>query len=114
MFKGISDMMSLMGKAKEMQSRMGEIQDKLAQTRIRGSAGNGMVSVEVNGKFDVLSCQIDQSLVDGDRARLEEMVVSAMNDAMFRARKTAAEMMQEMSGMDLPGMGDAFSKMGLG
>lgn len=114
MFKGISEMMALMGKAKEMQSRMGEIQDKLAQTRIRGSAGSGMVWIEINGKFDVLGCQIDQTLVDGNRTRLEEMVVSAMNDALFKARKTAAEMMQEVSGMDLPGMGDAMSKMGLG
>ena len=41
MFKGISDLMSLAGKAKEMQARMGEVQDKLAQARVHGVAGGG-------------------------------------------------------------------------
>lgn len=105
--------MAMMGKAKEMQSRMGEVQEKLARQRVKGSAGNGMVTIEINGKLDVLSCQIDQDLVDGNRARLEDMVVCAMNDAVFKARKVGAETMQEVAGLDIPGMSDAMAKMGM-
>lgn len=117
MFKGLSDMMSLMGKAKEMQSRMGEMQNKLAQARVRGMSGNsiGAITVEMNGKMDVLSCQIDPRLVDtADRLMLEQLLVSAMNDALFKSRKLAAEAMQEVTGgADMPGFADAMSKMGM-
>ncbi len=106
MFKGISDLMSLAGKAKEMQARMGEVQDKLAQARVHGVSGGGAVVIVVNGKLDVLSCQLDPKLVDeADKFKLEQLLVSAMNDALFKSKKMAAEAMQEVTGgMDLPGM----------
>lgn len=117
MFKQISEMMQMAGKAKEMQSRMADMQNKLTQTRVRGVSGNsiGTITVEMNGKLDVLSCQIEPRLVDAaDRLMLEQLMVSAMNDALFKSRKLAAEMMQEVTGgMDLPGMTDALSKMGM-
>jgi len=117
MFKGLSDAMSLIGKAKEMQSRMGEMQNKLAQARVRGLAGNsiGTITIEMNGKMDVLGCQIDPRLVDAaDRLMLEQLFVSAMNDALFKSRKLAADSMQELTGgADIPGFTDALSKMGM-
>ena len=113
MFKGLSDLMSLAGKAKEMQARMGEVQDKLAQARVHGVAGGGAVVIVVNGKLDVLSCQLAPKLVDeADKFKLEQLLVSAMNDALFKSKKMAAEAMQEVTGgLDLPGMGNM---MGLG
>lgn len=117
MFDRFKDAMSLMGKAKEMQSRMGEMQNKLAQARVRGMSGNsiGTITIEMNGKMDVLSCQIEPRLVDAaDRLMLEQLFVSAMNDALFKSRKLAAEAMQEVTGgADLPGFSDAMSKMGM-
>lgn len=116
MFKGLGDLASMMKQAKEMQSRMAEMQEKLTQLRIKGSSGGGMVIVEVNGKQDVLNCSIDQTLVDGgDREMLEDLVVSAMNDAVNKSRIAGAEAMQEAAGgLNLPGMGDAMSQLGLG
>ncbi|MBI1313120.1 YbaB/EbfC family nucleoid-associated protein [bacterium] len=116
MFKGLGDLASMMKQAREMQSRMAEMQEKLTQLRIKGSSGGGMVIVETNGKQDVLSCSIDQTLLDaGDREMLEDLVVSAMNDAVNKSRMAAAEAMQEAAGgLNLPGMGDALSQLGLG
>lgn len=116
MFKGLGDMAALMKSAKEMQGRMSEIQDRLALMRIQGSAGGGMVTFEVNGKQDVLGCTIDPTLYEsGDREMLEELSVSAMNDALNKSKQAAAEAMQEITGgLNIPGMEGMMSKLGLG
>ena len=110
------DMSGLMKQAKEMQGRMSEIQDRLALMRIQGSAGGGMVTFEVNGKQDVLGCTIDPTLYDsGDREMMEELSVSAMNDALNKSKQAAAEAMQEVTGgLNIPGMEGMMSKLGLG
>ncbi|MHC4876054.1 MAG: YbaB/EbfC family nucleoid-associated protein [Planctomycetota bacterium] len=116
MFKGLGDIASMMKQAKEMQGRMAEMQENLTQLRITGSSGGGMVVIETNGKQDVLGCTIDQTLIDGgDREMLEDLIVSAMNDAVNKSRAAAAEAMQEAAGgLNLPGMDDAMSQLGLG
>ena len=116
MFKGLGEIASMMKQAKEMQSRMAEVQDSLARQRIKGSAGGGMVSFEVNGKQDVLGCQIDPTLLEGgDRELLEDLIVSAMNDAMHKSRTAAAEAMKDVAGgLNLPGLEGAMSQLGLG
>ena len=116
MFGKLGDIASMMKQAKEMQGKMGEVQDRLAQMRIRGSSGGGMVIFEVNGKQDVLSCEIDPVLLEGDdKEMLEDLVVSAMNDAMAKSREVAAESMQEVAGgLNIPGLESAMSQLGLG
>lgn len=114
MFGKLGDIASIMKQAKEMQGKMGEVQDRLAQMRIRGSSGGGMVVIEVNGKQDVLGCEIDPVVMD-DREMLEDLVVSAMNDAMAKSRDVAAESMQEAAGgLNIPGLEAAMSQLGLG
>jgi len=116
MLKGLGDIAGLMKQAKEMQARMAEVQERLAQMRIQGSAGGGMVNVEVNGKQDVLGCTIDQTLYEsGDREMLEDLVVSAMNDAMHKSREAAADSMKDVTGdINIPGLEGMMSKLGLG
>jgi nucleoid-associated protein EbfC len=116
MFKGLGDIASMMKQAKQMQGRMAEVQDHLARQRIKGSAGGGMVVVEVNGKQDVLGCVIDQSMMTGgDRELLEDLVVSAMNDAINKSRLAAADAMKDVAGgLTIPGLEDAMSQLGLG
>ena len=121
MFKGIGDFAAMLkqagamkGQFEEMQSRMAETQNHLAQMRIRGTAGGGMVNVEINGKLDVLGCEIDQTLVDsGDREMLEDLVTSAMNDAIHKSKQATAEAMKDVTGgLDIPGMEEAMAKLG--
>ena len=107
---------NLMKQAQEMQAKMAEMQERLADLTIEGAAGGGMVTFEVNGKQDVLGCTVDPTLYDsGDREMLEELVVSAMNDALNKSRQAGAEAMQEVTGgLNIPGMEGLMSKLGLG
>jgi len=112
MLKGLGDMMQAMKQAQALYGRMGEVQSKLAEVRVEGSAGAGMVTATVDGHQRLLSCRIEPTLVaSGDREMLEDLVCSAVNQALERSREAAAgEMNSLMGGFELPsGLGDALS-----
>lgn len=116
MFDKIGGLASMMKQAKELQSKMGTFQDSLKEVTVTGEAGGGMVKVTANGQQTILNCEIEAAILEsGDREMLEDLVVSAVNQALDNAKQAAAEKMSEMTGgMNLPGLQDAMSNMGLG
>ncbi len=109
MFKGLANIGSLLKQAQQMGGRMQEINEQLKTKRATGSAGGGMVEVEVNGLAEVLGCRIDENLVSGgDRELIEELVAAAVNQAMAKTKQMHAESMQSITGgMSLPGLEEA-------
>ena len=94
----------LMKQAQEMQTKMAEMQQRLVDVEISGSAAAGMVTVVLNGKGEMRKMKIDPSLIVPEEAEvLEDLIVAAQNDA--RA-KIDAYMQEEtskmMGGVDLP------------
>lgn len=116
MFKGIGNIASMLKQAREMQERMQEMQEVLAKRRVEGAAGGGMVTVAANGQQKILGIRIEESMLQSqDREMLEDLLVAATNQALDKAREAAAEEMSHVTGnLDLPGLGDALSKLGLG
>ena len=116
MFKGLGNLASLMKQAQEIQSRMGEMQEQLADVKVEGTAGGGMVTVEANGHQKILSVRIEQSLIDDkDKEMMEDLIMAATNQALEKAKAAAAEGMKGLTGgADIPGLDDALEKFGLG
>lgn len=93
------DLMGMMKQAKELQSRMQEMQEKVAAIEVTGSAGGGLVEVTLNGKNEMRSIRIDPSLVKPDEAEiLEDLLVAAHNDARVKLEAQTAELAQEATG----------------
>lgn len=115
MFKGLSGFAQLMKQAQNLQGRMDEIQEKLAELRVEGSAGGDMVTVEADGQQRLIACRIDPTILsDADPELLEELIVSAVNQAMEKAKAAAAqEMTGALGGMQLPGLEDAMNQLGV-
>ena len=113
MFKGLSGIGSLLKQAQEMGGRMQAINEELKSRRTSGSAGGEMVTVEINGLNEVLSCRIDQQLIDGgDRELIEDLVASAVNQALTKAKELHADAMKSLTGgMQLPGLDEAMKKL---
>ena len=93
----------MMKQAQEMQQRL---QQQMAELRVEGNAGGGMVTVIVNGAKQVQSLKIDPEVVSKeDVEMLQDLIVAAINDAH---RKVDDEMKRSMggmmSGLNLPGM----------
>jgi DNA-binding YbaB/EbfC family protein len=89
----------MMKQAQEMQNRL---QKQMAELRVEGNAGGGMVTVVVNGAKQVQSLTIDPEVVSKDDVEmLQDLIVAALNDAQ---RKADDEMAQRMGGMLPPGL----------
>lgn len=114
MLKGLGNIAQLMKQAQQMQGRMGEMKDNLARIQVEGTAGGGMVTAKATGQQKIIGLEIDPSVID-DKEMLEDLVVAAVNAALDKAKQAAAEQMQSIAGgMDIPGLDDALSKLGLG
>ena len=103
---GGANMQQLMMRAQRMQQDVQRTQAELAEREFSASAGGGMVTVTVNGTFDVQKIKIDKNVVDpNDIGMLEDLVLSAVNAANARMRElTKAHMSKVMGGMNIPGM----------
>lgn len=112
MFKGLAGLGSLLKQAQQISGRIKELNEELRGRRASGSAGGGMVEVEVNGLLEVLRCRIDPELVSqGDRELIEDLVATAMNQALTKGKELHAEALKAMtSGLDVPGLEEALGK----
>lgn len=94
----------MMKQAQELQSKMAEMQERLAESEVEGSAGAGMVTAVMSGKHELRRIKIDPSLVDpSDVEVLEDLVVAAVNDARTRVEEHVKEEMSKLTGgLNLP------------
>lgn len=114
MFKGLANLAQIMKQAQEAQARMGELKERLGRMTVEGTAGGGLVKVELNGHQEVLGCRIDESLLrPEDREVVEDLVVAATNDALRKVKEAAAdEFSQVAGGFDLGAMKEMLGGMG--
>ncbi|MGX1790621.1 YbaB/EbfC family nucleoid-associated protein [Bosea sp. NPDC055332] len=98
------DMMGLMKQAQDMQKKMAEMQAQLETLEFEGSAGGGLVKVVMTAKNVLKSVKIDPSLmVQGEEEILEDLVISASNDARNKAERSVQERMAEVTrGLPIP------------
>ncbi len=90
----------------QMQNRMAKIQQELEETVIEGTSGGGVVRAEVTGQREFRSIKIDPSAVDPeDVEMLEDLIVTAVQDAMEKAQALAEDKMSALTGgMKIPGL----------
>jgi DNA-binding YbaB/EbfC family protein len=93
-----------MKQAQEMQTKMAEMQAKLAEIEIDGTAGGGLVTATLNGKGELRRLKVDPSLADpGEIEVLEDLVIAAFNDAKAKVEARVAEEMRSVTGgIELP------------
>lgn len=98
------DLNEIMKQAGQMQAKMKEMQEKLADIEATGEAGAGMVKVVLNGKGYAKAVAIERSLMKEDEAEiLEDLIAAAINDAKAKLEKETEEHMKKMTaGLPLP------------
>ena len=96
--------MDILKNVQQLQARMSDAQGKLKEITVTGSAGGDMVRIELTGEFTVTNVTISPEAVDpDDLAMLEDLVLAAFSDAMFKVReRIQAEMSSVTGGLDLP------------
>ncbi len=99
-------MANLMRQANQLQLKIKKLQEELNQREYEGSSGGGAVTVKVKGESQVLVMKISEDVFkSGDVEMLQDLIVSATNDALKKAKEThAAEMEKITGGFNMPGM----------
>jgi DNA-binding YbaB/EbfC family protein len=101
---------NLLKQAQKMQKEIERIQNELADMKIEGSAGGGMVTATASGQQELLEIKIDPEVVDPDDVEmLEDLVLAAVNQALETAKATAEQEMAKATG----GMGGGLGIPGL-
>jgi DNA-binding YbaB/EbfC family protein len=112
MFKEIGQFAGLMKNLPKIREEMAKLQEKLGQIIAEGDAGAGMVKASVNGHLEVQRITLsDEAVKMNDKEMLEDLVASAVNHALKKARQLVAEETGKMAsglglpaGMNLPGL----------
>jgi nucleoid-associated protein EbfC len=114
--KNLSNLGAMLKQAQEMGGKLQAVNERLKSQRARGSAGGGMVSVDVNGLGEVIRCSIDPALIEQrDRELIEDLLPAAVNQALAKARELHAASLKEMaSGFEMPGLQDAIAQLSAG
>ena len=103
---GLGDMGNLFKQAMSLRQNMEQLKEALANERVEGSSGGGMVTVVINGKMEVLSVKIDRDVINPDDPEmLETLVAAAMSEATRKAQDLVREKMTALTGgIDIPGL----------
>ena len=104
--KGMPNMGNLLKKAQQLQERMVKLQEELGEKTIETSSGGGMVTIVANGKQEIVSVKIDPEVVNADDVEmLEDLIIAAINDALYQAKQMVSEEMAKLTGgVTIPGM----------
>ena len=99
------NMNNLMKQAQKMQRQMEENQKALEEKEFTAAAGGGAVEVTVSGKREVTKVKLAEEVVDPDDIEmLEDLIVTAINQALKTADEESAAIMRQATGGGMPGM----------
>jgi DNA-binding YbaB/EbfC family protein len=114
--KNLAGMANMARQAGDLQKKVAELKERIGRMEVEGFGGGDAVLVRMTGDFRVIDVQIHHWLVEArNQSLLQQLTREAFNSAMQRARDLAAEEMAKLAEeMDMPGMKDAFSRLGFG
>jgi DNA-binding YbaB/EbfC family protein len=113
--KNLAGMANMARQAGDVQRKIAELKERIGRMEVEGSAGGDAVLVKMSGDFQVRNVQIHHWLVEArNQTLLQQLTQDAVNAAIQRARELAADEMAKLADdMDIPGMKDALSRLGM-
>ena len=102
----MKNMNDLLRQAQMLQNKMARLQQEMAEKDVEASAGGGMVKVVMNGRQEMKSIVIDKAVMEsGDNEMLQDLVMTAVNEAVRIGRANLEREMANISGgIRIPGM----------
>jgi DNA-binding YbaB/EbfC family protein len=101
-----NSMQNLIRQANQMQAKMKQLQEELAEKEYEASSGGGAIKVTVKGENTISSLSISPEIFkEGDAEILQDMLTTAINEALSTAKKDQDEEMSKVTGnMNVPGL----------
>ena len=100
----MTDFSKILSKAKELESKMKESQEKIKNIKVQGISGSNSVKVTLNGEGEMQKIEISNEVLKEDKTMIEDLIVAAHNNAKSQIKsKTNDEITKAAGGLGIPG-----------
>ena len=100
----MTDFTKILDKAKELEVKMKESQEKIKNIHAEGTSGSNSVKVTLNGESEMLKINLSDEIIKEDKIIIEDLIVAAHNNAKSELKsKTSEEISKSTSGFGIPG-----------
>ena len=100
----MTDFTKILNKAKELEAKMKESQEKIKNIQAEGTSGSNSVKVILNGENEMIKINLSDEVMKEDKVIIEDLIVAAHNNAKSELKsKTSEELSKSTSRFDIPG-----------
>ena len=100
----MTDFTKILDKAKELEAKMKESQEKIKKIKVEGISGSNSVKVTLNGEGEMIGIFISDDIIKEDKSVIEDLIVAAHNNAKEKLKsKTSEEISKVTGGFGIPG-----------
>ena len=100
----MTDFSKILDKAKELEIKMKESQEKIKNIEVEGISGANSVKVKLNGEGEMIELKISPETMREEKSIIEDLIVAAHNNAKVQLKsKTAEEISKATGGFGIPG-----------
>ena len=100
----MTDFTKILNKAKELEAKMKESQEKIKNITVEGTSGANSVKVTLNGDGEMIQIDISQETMKEEKSIIEDLIVAAHNNAKAQLKsKTSEEISKATGGLGIPG-----------
>ena len=100
----MNDLSKILDKAKELEAKMKESQEKIKNIRVEGISGSNSVKVSLDGEGEMQKIELSGDILKEDKSIIEDLIVAAHNNAKAQLKsKTTEEISKATGGLGIPG-----------
>ena len=100
----MTDFSKILNKAKELEAKMKESQEKIKNIQVQGTSGANSVQVTLNGDGEMIKLEISPETIKEEKSIIEDLIVAAHNNAKIQLKtKTSEEISKATGGLGIPG-----------
>ena len=100
----MTDFTKIINKAKELETKMKESQEKIKNIKVEGVSGSNSVKVILDGEGEMQKIEISNEIMKEDKSIIEDLIVAAHNNAKVQLKtKTSEEISKITGGFGVPG-----------
>ena len=95
---------NIINKAKELEAKMKQSQDKIKNIKVEGVSGTNSVKIVIDGEGEMLSIELSNEILNEDKQIIEDLIIAAHNKAKAQLKsKTAEEISKATGNFGIPG-----------
>ena len=99
----MTNFQDMLSKAKDMQTKMREVQDQIKKIEVEGIAGGDLVKIILSGDYEIKSITISDSAKNESQDIINDLIIAAYNNAKENLKKKSAEELSKVTGgLNLP------------